>query len=75
MAFQDPALLPWRDVRDNVRFALQVTGANVPKSPVDDLVKLVGLDGFENARRRQLSGGMRQRVAIARHVAIRVVAG
>ena len=64
--FQQPALLPWRTVIDNVRLPLQVAGIKDPPVQPQELVDLVGLTGFEDALPRECSGGMRQRAAMAR---------
>ncbi|NIA72087.1 ABC transporter ATP-binding protein [Pelagibius litoralis] len=66
IGFQDSSLLPWRTVRGNIALALKL--ARMPEDPpaVDRLIALVGLSGFEDRRPAELSGGMRQRAAIAR---------
>lgn len=70
VGFQDAALLPWRTVQGNVEFAREV--AKLPARPelVSELLNLVGLSKFAKARPAQLSGGMRQRVSLARALVV-----
>jgi NitT/TauT family transport system ATP-binding protein len=71
VAFQDPSLLPWRSVRGNIELALGLARRRADPSEIDQLIDLVGLDGFAETKPAELSGGMRQRAAIARALATR----
>ena len=68
VVFQEYALLPWRTASDNIRFGLEMQPAL--KADADDrirrVIEMVGLTGFEKAYPHELSGGMRQRVGLAR---------
>ena len=71
MVFQEESTFPWRTVTDNVAFPLELIG--MPKAKrverARHFISLVGLDGFENRYPGELSGGMRQRVSLARTLA------
>jgi NitT/TauT family transport system ATP-binding protein len=66
--FQEPTLMDWRTVRENVALPLELNGSGKEKAGrrAQTLIDLVGLTGFEDAYPAQLSGGMAQRVALAR---------
>jgi len=64
--FQDCRLLPWFTVERNLAFALTHVPKDEARARIADVIRLVGLVGFEKAYPHQLSGGMAQRVAIAR---------
>jgi NitT/TauT family transport system ATP-binding protein len=70
--FQNDNLLPWRTVFDNAIIGPEIAGraGAAEKNRIRHLLRLVGLEGFENYFPRQLSGGMRQRVNLARALAI-----
>ena len=68
MMFQDPTLLPWRSVLDNVLFPVDMCRAvsSTDRTRAEMLLRMVDLWSFRDKRPRELSGGMRQRVALAR---------
>jgi NitT/TauT family transport system ATP-binding protein len=68
MVFQEPVLLPWRSIRDNVTFPVEILGKKDRnyKDEAQRLLNLVGLTGFEDKAPYELSGGMQQRAAICR---------
>ena len=72
MVFQDLALFPWRSVQKNITYGLEEQGASsgTRDARATELIELVGLAGFEKHYPHQLSGGMKQRAAIARALAV-----
>lgn len=72
IVFQETGLFPWRNVHDNIAFGLETAGikADEKEKRIAHYIELVGLKGFEKSFPHQLSGGMRQRVGIARALAI-----
>jgi len=72
MAFQNPVLLEWRTILQNVILPLEIVAPTMPKAQriarAEELLALVGLEGFEDKRPSELSGGMRQRASMCRAI-------
>ena len=72
MAFQNPVLLEWRTILQNVILPLEIVAPSMPKDArherAHELLRLVGLEGFETKRPSELSGGMRQRASLCRAI-------
>ena len=72
MAFQNPVLLEWRTILDNVILPLEIVAQSMPRKAREararELLALVGLQGFEDKRPSELSGGMRQRASLCRSI-------
>ena len=68
MVFQQAHLMPWRTVMDNIKLPLELEGMDESEARIkaQEMIELVGLRGFEDSWPRELSGGMAQRVGIAR---------
>jgi NitT/TauT family transport system ATP-binding protein len=75
MVFQDHALFPWLSVFENIVYGLRLSAQRVPEDEIrkraESLLSLTHLDAFTHAYPHQLSGGMRQRVAVARALAVK----
>lgn len=71
VVFQDPLLLPWRTVEQNISFGMEIQKKKKEeiRKKIKDLISLVSLNGFENYYPGQLSGGMKQKVNLARALA------
>ena len=72
MAFQNPVMLEWRTILENVILPLEIVAPSMPRAQrrarAMELLELVGLAGFENKRPSELSGGMRQRASLCRAI-------
>ncbi|WP_136637256.1 ABC transporter ATP-binding protein [Pseudooceanicola onchidii] len=72
MAFQNPVMLEWRTILENVILPLEIVAPSMPRADrvarAMELLQLVGLDGFEGKRPSELSGGMRQRASLCRAI-------
>lgn len=66
MAFQKPTLFPWLTVEDNISFGLRMQNKVYDKSAVNNMIDMIGLSEFKKSYPHQLSGGMAQRVSLAR---------